>query len=154
MAVLVAILAVLLTSVESVLITRPAAGLFGPGLTSPFVAMVLQLVVMAIMAAAIYQVGRMFGGTGTVDNTLLVVIWLQFINLLVQAVGFFFMLALAVPFVLVLMVTAIISTWLLVNFVAVLHGFESLAKVFGGIIGLYLVVSIVIGILLNMFGLA
>ncbi len=153
MAILVAVIGVIAATVESALLPRTATGMFATELSSPMFGTALQLTVMAIMAIAIFHGGRVFGGNGTLDGAILLVIWLQFVNFLLQLAGFFLMLALAVPFNLVMIVSAVISTWLLVNFIAVLHGFQSLGTVFGGVIGLYVAVSVVVAVLLSIFGL-
>jgi hypothetical protein len=51
---------------------------------SPFRTAVIQWVILAATVLCIYQIGRAFGGKGSLTDALLVVVWLQVIMLAVQ----------------------------------------------------------------------
>jgi len=103
------------------------------------------------MMHAIHRIGRAFGGTGRFEEAMLLVIWLQFIFILVQLVQ-------VLAFTLLPGLAAIITIlalglffWLLTNFIAVLHGFTSLGMVFVAtilsLIGIIFAMSLVLALL-------
>jgi len=109
----------------------PVAGFLSQ---SPFQTAVVQWLVLLFSAALIYRVGRAFGGTGSVGDAILVVVWLQLIMLGVQ-------LAQLLAFILIPPFGGLLGLagfclflWLSVNFIAELHGFRSLGLVFLGLI--------------------
>ena len=90
----------------------------------------VQAAFLYISIHAIHQIGRFFGGTGAFEEAALLVIWLQAIFLVVQV---FQLIAVAImpPLLGTITVLALVLfIWLLVNFIAVLHGFNSLGMVF------------------------
>jgi hypothetical protein len=87
----------------------------------------------------------MRGGRGTFRDALLLIAWLQFILLCVQALQLLLGLALPPAAELVGLIGLLLLVWLLTNFTAVLHGFTSLWTVFLGL---------VIGAVVLMFALA
>ncbi len=101
----------------------------------------LQVLSFVVMTVATYFVGRLFGGTGTFQQTVLVICWLDIVLAICQIIQLLFVAGLsAMPFLgglgalLVSLATAIplfLFFWLYANFVTVLHGFQSAAKVLG-----------------------
>ncbi len=101
----------------------------------------LQVLSFVVMTVATYFVGRLFGGTGTFQQTVLVICWLDIVLAICQIIQLLFVTGLsAMPFLgglgalLVSLATAIplfLFFWLYANFVTVLHGFQSAAKVLG-----------------------
>lgn len=81
-------------------------------------------------------VGKMFGGTGTLPQLLLLMVWHQIVMVAFQAVQ------LVVGVILPLMVAPVaflavgVTLWLLSNFIAVAHGFQSALRVFWGVLGI------------------
>lgn len=131
---LVVVVSVLLAHLTSMLAPGVMGGAAGPFNLSPITTGLVQGVLLVIMVYAIFWIGRGFGGTGSLEETLLLVTWLQFILVCVQVlqtVSLFVIPALAG----LLGILALgLFFWLLVNFVAILHGFKSLVMVFVGII--------------------
>lgn len=118
---------------------------------SPLVLAALQLGMLSIMAAAIHTIGRNFGGSGRFEEALLAVIWLQWIMFCLQVLQIL-ALVLAPPLVTpIALASMAIFVWCLVNFVAELHGFDSLGMVFAGVImsavGLLLAISVVLSLI-------
>lgn len=87
-----------------------------------------------MLAAAIRWVGRLAGGTGDLEDVLLLVIWLQFVLIALQLVELVVMLA--APFLGAVVFFAFMAyvLWILTNFIAVVHGFTSLGRVFLGMV--------------------
>ena len=107
-----------------------AAGMAG----SPFLSGLAQGGLLLLMVYAVHHVGRAMGGTGSFGHALSLVTWLQAIMVVIQAVQILLLVVLP-PFAGILGVAGmVVFMWLLTNFVAVLHGFESLGRVFVAII--------------------
>jgi len=109
---------------------------------SPIALGLIQGAFLFLIVHAITHIGRLFGGTGGFDGALVLMTWLQFIFLLVQLpplAGLITIAALGLFF------------WLLVNFIAVLHGFTSTLQVFVmtmlSFVGLIFILSVVLSIL-------
>ncbi len=101
----------------------------------------LQFASLMITAIAVFWIGRAFGGTGRFDEGLLLMIWLQFILLCLQVLQTALLVISMQLASLVAVISVVLFLYLLTHFVAVLHGFKSLGKVF-------------LMILLSAFGLA
>ena len=90
----------------------------------------VQGALLFLMAHAVTLVGRMFGGTGRFDEALALIVWLQFIFLCVQILQLVAVLVIPPMAGLITMLAVGLFFWLLVNFIATLHGFTSLGMVF------------------------
>ncbi|MGI3185297.1 Yip1 family protein [Nioella aestuarii] len=107
-----------------------------------------------ILAFGAFRIGAAFGGRGSFEQAFALVIWAQFILLC------FSVIQLAALFVLppltdVISIAALaLFFWLMVNFVAELHGFTSLGLVFAGIIVSLLGLAILLSILFSAMGLS
>lgn len=104
-----------------------------------------------LLAAAINWIGRLAGGTGTLEDVLLLVIWFQFVQISFALVE---MLVLFVaPFLssVVLLAFAAYAIWVLTNFIAVVHGFQSLGRVFLGMALALFALSFLVSLLLAPF---
>lgn len=91
----------------------------------PLLGVVAQLAVMAIAVFLTVRLGRLFGGTGTTDGALALVVWLNAVMVLIQAAQ---LVALAVvpPVATILALATIVwALWAFANFVAELHGFQN-----------------------------
>jgi Yip1 domain len=127
----------------------------GPDFPAPMAPIALafaQLVVMVVMVFAIYYVGRATGGTGTLDQTLVLVSWMQFILVCLQIVQ----IVATVVFPLLALVIGIAGLvllfWLLTVFVAELHGFNSVIGVFLSVLVVMVVVATVLRFAFGLFG--
>ena len=131
-----AVLVVILGSILSNLIfLLPTASdeadqlnLFG----NPLVFTAIQGAVLCVIVLATYLIGQMVGGTGELKDTLVLMVWLQFIMLLYQLVQIFASIVMPVLDGLLTIVSIVLFFWLFANFVAVLHGFRSAFKVLVG----------------------
>lgn len=92
---------------------------------NPLLGLVAQLAVMGVAVFLTVRVGRLFGGKGTAEGALALVVWLNAVMVLVQAAQ---LAALAVlpPLATVLAIATIFwALWAFANFVAELHGFQN-----------------------------
>lgn len=127
---LVIVLSVILTQITAMIVgvaNDPAAPVF---FTSPVASGLIQIVLLTMMVAAVQAVGRAFGGTGQFPEALLLVTWLQFIMVCLQVAQTLALIILPPLAQIIGMISLVLFLWLLTNFVAVLHGFRSLAQVF------------------------
>ena len=97
------------------------------------------------------RVGRMFGGTGSFEDAVLLVGWLQLLMAGLQGVQLLVMLVLPPLGALVLIVAIAAFFWMFSGFTCALHGFESrfmvLMAAFGTLFAVAFVVSLVMIIL-------
>ncbi|MGC9370947.1 MAG: Yip1 family protein [Paracoccaceae bacterium] len=149
---LVLVLSLILGYLTTMLLGAPADPLL-PGLApSPLLAAVIQGGSLLVMIGAIHGVGRMMGGTGTLEGAVRLTAWLQFIMLLLQVAQAVFLLVLPGVAGLIGLLSIVLMLWLLTNFIAVLHGFRSLVAVFMMILATTFALSFVLIFLLALFG--
>ncbi|MEM8880441.1 MAG: YIP1 family protein [Pseudomonadota bacterium] len=143
---LVLVLTVLAGEVGALLIAGPS--------TSVLASAAVQGASVLLSVYLLYYVGRAFGGTGTFDGALALMIWLQFIFIFVQV--FFIFVAVAIPaaILLVLVLWIGLFLWLTVNFAAELHGFKRLGPVFLGTLAVVVFMSLVLVVILAAFDLS
>ena len=99
-------------------------------LASPIRATIFQWLFLSVSVVLIHRVGRAFGGTGSLADALLIVVWLQVIML-----GFQVLQLAVAPLApafsgLIGLVSFMIYLWLLTVFIAELHGFVARGLVF------------------------
>ena len=109
---------------------------------------------MVLFVFTLQQTGRFFGGIGELNGTLAIVVWFQAISLTLEAV----------QLVLVLISPSIASLfgllslgaliWIFLNFINVLHGFQSLGKSALVVFLALLSTAFVAGLILSLFGIA
>ncbi len=94
--------------------------------SAPFRSLVFYVAIAGTFAFVITFVGRWFQGVGTIEDALLLVVFLQ--AMLLPASAIQLALALVSPnlAVMFIFVVALFLIWVQINFVAALHGFSSL----------------------------
>ena len=119
----------------------------------PLLAAGILMFIMVVMIYCTHYIGQACGGNGRLDESFSVVIWLQSIMISLQLLQL-----LIIPFfpnlaVVFGMFGGVVFFWLYINFVTVLHGFNSLGKVTVGVIfsivGVFFVFSLVVGALVS-----
>lgn len=148
------LLALILVSALSVLGLYAAsllAGLEAEFLPQPFVLALMQVGSMLLLAAVLAQAGRMFGGRGDFAGALRIIVWIQLLMVLLQAVQLIAMLVLPPLAGLLSLGSVVAICWISTGLVAGLHGFQSLPLTFLGILGAMLVVGFVLSLLLTPF---
>lgn len=127
-------LALLLTAVVSATLISLVIGPMPPEmdkvtaelLASPFSLAFVQAVGLAMMALCLHLMGRMAGGRGTLPQAVMVMAWLEVILILISVLQTVTLLVLPPLGLLLVVGGMILSLWLIANFVAELHGFDSL----------------------------
>jgi hypothetical protein len=132
----------------------PETGPLTDAYSSPLLLGVVQGAMLCIMVFAIHHIGRWFGGTGRFEEALLLVVWLQFVFVCAQVIQIALMLLM--PPLAALMPVLVIGLffWLLINFIAALHGFTSLGMVFVMTIVSGVGVLFALSLVLTLLGLA
>lgn len=150
---LMAVLSALLMQAMSSLLPAPA-GPDGEALApvSPFFWAGMVATGMVMTALLAFAVGRWRGGRGELPDAVILVAWLQFIQLLVVALQIVVMVVLP-PLAPVLEVGGVLLFfWLLINFVAEMHGFRSLGLVFLGVLLTFFGFVFLMSLVLMMLG--
>jgi len=111
-----------------------------------------EFVLLSILIFVIHRVGRMMGGTGSLEDTILAMVWLQFIMACLQALQLVAMLTLPFLAGVLGMAGAVLFFWLLTGFIAELHHFRSRGKVFVGIVIALLALATLLVFLLTLLG--
>lgn len=118
---------------------------------SPIRTAVIQWLILVVSVFLIFQIGRAWGGHGSLPDTLLIVVWLQVIMLGVQVVQLL-ALILAPPLAGIVNIAGLILFfWLLSSFIAELHGFASRGKVLAGIFATTFAMALIVVFVLSLF---
>ncbi|MEL6518574.1 MAG: Yip1 family protein [Pseudomonadota bacterium] len=127
---IVVVLSIVLAQI-TVLFAGPSTNdLMGGFLQNPLITGFIQMGLLVVMIVAVHWIGRALGGRGSFEESMLLMSWLQFIMVCLQALQTLSILILP-PFAGLIGIAALVLFfWLLTNFIAVLHGFGSLAQVF------------------------
>lgn len=123
------------------------------GLTNSLVVFVVVVgggLVLSI--AAFYQVGRKMGGTASFNDMMIVMVWLQFLRVLVQAINI--VVLIVAPGLLAVLAIGIflLGLYITVHFIDQAHRFDSPLKSLGVLVLSALAIAIVITILLSLVG--
>jgi hypothetical protein len=124
----------------------------GPFSAAPATLAMVQAVLLFGCVFGVFWIGRRFGGTGGLDDAILLIAWLQFVMLCLQVVQIvvFFISPVLALFVSVAGVG--IFFWLLTVFISQLHGFKSLTAIFVVVLISFSAFTIASSILLASFG--
>ncbi|MGR3660201.1 MAG: Yip1 family protein [Paracoccaceae bacterium] len=148
---------VLVSSIILVEITLLISGagnqvfLGGAALLNPLISGSVQLGFLVAMVCGVYFIGRRMGGTGSLDNAILLIAWSEFVMACLQVVQMIAILLMPFVAALIGLASVVLFFWLLTNFVTELHGFKSrgnvffviLASIFGFVIFLLLALSVI-----------
>ena len=122
---LVVVLSVILNGVTEMLAPNPLAQV------TPFQMSILVIVMMLAFAYSIFKAGQLMGGVGSLQDSLLLMIFLQ--ALFLPAAAAQIVLFLISPYLAGLFIVAamLFLTWVQINFIAALHGFPSFGPAIG-----------------------
>ncbi|MBC7133816.1 MAG: YIP1 family protein [Roseovarius sp.] len=145
-----------LVYVLSILMSPPAdpmaMGMVGPAFHMPALFAMVLFGALAITVVALTHVGRWLGGQGALGDVLVLLTWMQVLRLLVQvAVG---VLALVAPALgaLVVMVAGLWGLVILLVFVDAAHGFGSLFRAAGTVVGAVVALAVVLSVIFSLLG--
>jgi hypothetical protein len=147
-AALALLIVAILTAIISAFVGQMAQGIDTAAMPmaalSPVQWAVMQIAAMFVGAALIAAVGRFFGGQGTLAQSIALLAWAEFIVLMVQIAQVLSMFILPPVAVILAVIGIALTLWLIVNFVAELHGFDSLFKVFFALVGVSFLLVVIL----------
>lgn len=149
---LVAVLAVLETRLALLLMPVSEVGGVFAILANPWLGVPAQVGSLVLIAAAMAVIGGMFGGRGRFNDALLLVVWLEFLLTVAQAVQMLVMLTLPPVGALFAIAVLLGFIWLMVQFTAALHGFSNLFKVFLGMVAGFVAIVTVLALVFGVLG--
>lgn len=139
-----------LTHVGFNLLPAEETAFMGNAMSSPLQTAVLQAGFLLLTVVCIVKIGKWQGGTGTFADTLLLIGWLQIVLLALQTAQILALLVLPPLAETIGVVGLGLSFWLLSQFIAELHGFQSAWRVFFAILGVILAAAIGLSVVLVM----
>lgn len=123
----------------------------GMTLPMPVVLVIMQVVVMLFLAGGLRLLGGLFGGKGSFDGALRVIVWLQALMFFFQLIQLFIMVVLPPLAGIFSFLTLGAVFWIATGLIAELHGYKSLWLTLLGTIAGLIVVALAISILLGLF---
>ncbi|WP_157994763.1 YIP1 family protein [Paracoccus tegillarcae] len=156
LAVLVVSLAAILASLTAALVTVPVDGEprpYGWIVDQPLILAGLQMAAVVLSAGLMAGVGRMFGGDGTFEDALILVVWIEAVLLLVQLAQIVLLPIMPGLGALLGLAAAGMFFYLTVQFTKVLHGFRSGFKVFLGMVAAMFAFAFLLSFVAAAFGL-
>lgn len=120
-------------------------------MASPIRTAVMQWATLALAALLIHRIGRARGGNGSFPDTVLLIVWLQFLMLVLQGAQLLLLILVPPLAALAALAGIVIFFWLLTSFIAELHGFRSRGKVLVFVVLTILVVAFLISLSLAIF---
>jgi hypothetical protein len=121
---------------------------------SPLFAFVFLAVALVITVHVLHWLGAAIGGTGSLENMLAVLVWLQGLRVMAQVVLLVLMLAVPSLAGLFGLAVAILSLWILVHFVNEAAGLDSIFKTVGVLLSAMVGVILGLSFILTITGLA
>lgn len=151
---LVAVVAVsvILAEMVNLVLAATLGGPAGQPILSPLAFAGIQLAVLSLSVLLIDRVGRMMGGQGDLSGAILAVVWLQFVMVCLQVVQSLLLLLFPFGAALVVLLGIAIFLYLLTAFVAELHGFASMGRVFAMILFVLMGVALGLSFVLTLAG--
>lgn len=145
-------------SVLSILATYALVGQLGLFLgfifATPLAATIVQLSATIFTVFAIFWIGRSLGGQGSFDDSIILVAWTQLVIIGLQLLQLLTFYLLRPVSGLVDIAAAILSVWMLVGFIAELHGFQSLFRVFLVLLATVFAMAFGLSLILSLIGIS
>ena len=119
-------------------------------MSSPVRTAIIQAAALLITVLGVYHVGRWRGGKGSFRDALLLIGWLQFVLLLLQAGQIAAFLVMPLLAEVIGLVGIVLSLYLLAQFIVELHGFTSAWRVLAAVLGTVFVAAFGISLMIAM----
>ncbi|MAY89240.1 MAG: YIP1 family protein [Pseudooceanicola sp.] len=121
--------------------------------TSPLRFFVLAAVALALTVYGLLFIGRAMGGSGTIEDILVLVVWLQALRVAIQLVVLVLSFLVPVLATLAVLAATIIGIYVMVRFINQAHRLNSLGRAVGVLIAASLGVVIGLSVILALIGL-
>lgn len=115
---------------------------------NPVTSAIVQCFVLLGSAVVMFGAGRLFRGTGRVEDALLLTVWLQFVLLMFQVLQIVTQMILPPLSAIVGYSSIVIFLWLISNFAAELHRFSSALKTFFGVLATMILIGMALASIL------
>jgi hypothetical protein len=150
--VLVAVISAILSEITIFLTPVPGGSEMIRGMAGgPLAIAVLQLVLLVLIVTGIDRVGRSMGGQGDLTGAIVVVVWMQVVMIALQLAQLVTLVLVPPLASLIGLLSIAVFFWMMSSFVAELHRFDSLGRVFAalllGFVGLALVLTLILSLL-------
>lgn len=122
-----------------------------PLLTRPFLVFGMLGLTTTLFVFGFFWVGKVLEGSASFETILLMVGWLQFMRLAVQLASVVLMLVLPGLSQLFVMAAGLYGLWVVINFLKVAHGFETLGKAVAVVIFSALGLTVGLSVVLSLF---
>jgi hypothetical protein len=101
---------------------------------------------------ALFHIGRTLGGEASFGGIMALLVWLQFLRVLVQAALLVLVPLVPVLAALVVIAAAVLGFWILLNFIDVAEGYDNLLKSLGVLVLSVIAMAFGLSLLLALFG--
>lgn len=115
----------------------------------PLVLAVMQVIGVAIAAALVSQVGRLFGGTGNFADSLLALVWVDLLATAGEAVQLVLVLVMPPLAPILSLILVGLMVYLAVRMVGAVHGFRNPLLVALGMFGTVIAVGLILSLLVD-----
>lgn len=147
---LAAALNTLVFSLSDILL--PAPPVFPPILHQPLAYFAMITLGLVGFIQLLTWIGRLLGGQGGFADMMVLLVWLQYLRLLVQAAALVLVLTLPVLSLVVVATATIVGVYILLHFVSKAHGLNSLGRAAITLILTMLAMAFAISILIALLG--
>ncbi|RVV99820.1 hypothetical protein EKE94_03875 [Mesobaculum littorinae] len=131
------------------MIAQPVTPLMLPG---PLIFAIMQTGLLVVTVWLVLGIGRACGGHGRLEDGMILLTWLEVLRICVQAVQILVLLLSPLLSSLTGAIGLLVMAWVFTHFVAAMHGFTSLIKVFAMIAASFVAAAFVLSILLTLAG--
>lgn len=147
---LVAVLNTMLFGLSNMAVPAPAPvpGMFN----APIVFLVFVIAGLLSTIYAITWTGRWMGGDGNVEDVTVVVLWMQILRVLVQAVSLVLLVLAPILSILLAFAAGLLGIYITLHFVNEAHRLASLGKAAGVLIASALAIVLALSLVISLFG--
>jgi Yip1 domain len=124
-----------------------------PGMaSSPLTYFAIVFGGLALTVFAVFGIGRLLGGSGTLNDIIVVIVWMQALRFVVQVAALVLVLTLPLLSVILVAAAGIIGIYILLNFINQAHNFGSIWKAAAVMIASVIAIVMGLSVLLSIFG--
>lgn len=145
---LMAVVSSVLAHIAMRLMPQEAQNQMGGMMASPINTAILQALLMLASVYAIHWLGRWRGGSGSFADALILMVWLQFILLILQVIQIAVQVVVPPLMDVIGFLSIVLFMWLISNFIAELHGFKSVIMTFLGVLATLFLAGFVLSLIL------
>ncbi|WP_372603714.1 Yip1 family protein [Actibacterium sp.] len=147
------ILSLMLTQLAGAITPGGTEAFMPIDMSNPIIAVVFIGAMTVFLVLLVHRIGLLFGGQGTFEGALRLVVWQQWVVLLLQAAQLLSLVLVPPLAWLIGLGSYGLTLWLLTNFIAALHGFRSRLAVFAGVLFTGMLFAFFLLFVLQLFGL-